>query len=141
MNPPWVVVDANIAFKAITSGRGELRTRFKPGAVVRFAAPKFLFVELFKHKDRLVRARGKSEEQLIEALHTLVSALEFKEENRIPIGTWAEAYRLCAPTDAKDTPYVALALHLDGFLWTEDKALKDGLRKRGFDRFFGSDGA
>ena len=34
--------------------------------------------------------------------------------------------------------YVALTLHLDGRLWTEDGILRDGLRARGFNRFFES---
>ena len=38
--------------------------------------------------------------------------------------------------DLKDTPFVALALHLDAHLWTDDKELKTGLRAKGFDRFF-----
>src|SRR5438105_2717958 len=45
--------------------------------------------------------------------------------------------RLEAGAGVKDVAYVALALHLDALLWTEDAVLKDGLRKRGFDRFFG----
>ena len=47
-----------------------------------------------------------------------------------------EAYRLCREVDEKDTAYVALALHLDGRLWTHDSELKIGLRARGFDRFY-----
>jgi len=39
-------------------------------------------------------------------------------------------------TDEKDTPYVALPLHLDGRLWTDDEQLKAALRAKGFDRFF-----
>jgi predicted nucleic acid-binding protein len=35
----------------------------------------------------------------------------------------------------KDTPYVALTLHLDGRLWTEDEELKNALLAKGFDRF------
>jgi len=38
--------------------------------------------------------------------------------------------------DLKDTPFVALALHLDARLWTDDEELKAGLRARGFDQFF-----
>jgi predicted nucleic acid-binding protein len=38
--------------------------------------------------------------------------------------------------DEKDTPYIALTLYLDGLFWTEDGVLKEGLRARGFDRFF-----
>jgi len=103
---------------------------------VQFITPRFLFVELFKHKDRIVRASKKSEDDVLESLHTLVAAMEFMDESAIPIGTWLEAHRLCAPTDPKDTPYVALALYVDGELWTEDEELKQGLRARGFTRFF-----
>ena len=58
-----------------------------------------------------------------------------RNEALISIGDWMEAYRLCSPTDEKDTAYVALALHLDAKIWSEDEELKAGLRARGFDRF------
>lgn len=131
-----VIVDANIAFRTLASSRGDLRSRLDSGGDFRFIAPRFLFVELFKHKDRLLRAMGKSEDELLEALHALVASLDFADEAAIPVGTWMEAHRLCAPTDPKDTPYVALALHHDAELWTEDTALKTGLTARGFTRFF-----
>ena len=50
MNADGVVVDANIAFKTLASGRGDLRDRLGPAAAVTFYAPRFLLVELFKHK-------------------------------------------------------------------------------------------
>ena len=131
-----VVVDANVAFRALASSRGDIRGRLDPVDGVQFITPRFLFVELFKHKDRIVRASKKSEDDVLESLHTLVAAMEFVDESAIPIGTWLEARRLCAPTDPKDTPYVALALYADGELWTEDEELKQGLRARGFTRFF-----
>ena len=34
------------------------------------------------------------------------------------------------------TLYVALTLHLDDRLWTDDAVLKAGLQAKGFDRFF-----
>ena len=70
------------------------------------------------------------------ALHTLVNRLEFVTEENIPVGTWLEAHRLCHDVDENDTPYVALTLHLDGRLWTDDGELKQGLRAKGFDRFY-----
>lgn len=39
-------------------------------------------------------------------------------------------------TPKKDTPFVALALEMEAQLWTRDQELKDGLRRKGFDRFF-----
>lgn len=136
MNPDCVVVDANLAFKALAAGRGDLRDRLGPAARVRFFAPRFLFVELFKHKDALALASRVAPEAMLEALHTLVTRLDFVNEANIPLGTWMEAYRLCKGVDEKDTPYVALTLHLDGRLWTHDAALKEWLRTKSFDRFY-----
>ena len=136
MNADGVIVDANIAFKCLHAGRGDLCSRIGPGQHPQFFSPRFLFVELFKHKERLASAAKLTETELLEALYALVSRLEFVNEANIPVGTWVEAYRLCKGTDEKDTPYVALTLHMDGRLWTEDEQLKAGLRAQGFDRFF-----
>jgi predicted nucleic acid-binding protein len=38
--------------------------------------------------------------------------------------------------DEKDTPYIALTLHLDGRFWTDDTTLKTALRAKGFTAFF-----
>ena len=136
MNADCVIVDANIAFKCLVSDRGDLRERIGPGGHPQFFSPRFLFVELFKHKHRLETAANLPESELLEAVYALVSRLEFINEANIPLGTWAEVHRLCKGIDAKDTPYVALTLHMDGRFWTEDKELKTALRARGFDRFF-----
>ena len=133
-----IVVDANIAFRAISRGRSDLVAMLRPAGRLADAtlhAPRFLFVELFKHKERIIRAARLPEEEILDSLHALIARLEFHNEALIAIGHWMEAYRLCSPTDEKDTAYVALALHLDAALWSEDEELKDGLRARGFDRF------
>jgi predicted nucleic acid-binding protein len=136
VNADCVIVDANIAFKTLAAGRGDLRNPLSPALLLRFFAPRFLFVELFKHKDRLIHAARLTEEEILQALYTLVSRIEFIKEADVPLGVWLEAQRLCRDVDEKDTPYVALTLHLDGRLWTEDAVLKTGLRARGFDAFF-----
>ncbi|MDB6034794.1 MAG: Nucleotide-binding protein [Verrucomicrobiales bacterium] len=130
MNQDLVVVDANIAFKALVSKRGDLRDRLNPLSSLKFQSPLFLFVELFKHKERLIRASHLSEQEVLEALHTIVSRLEFVNEANVPMGTWLEAHRLCKDIDEKDTPYIVLTLHSDGRLWTDDTVLKSGLSAR-----------
>jgi len=136
MNPDCIIVDANIAFKALAGNRGDLRDRLNPAVSLKFFSPRFLFVELFKHKDRLTAAARLTEDQLVEALHILVSRIDFITEANIPVGTWVEAFRLCKDVDEKDTPYVALTLHLEGRFWTDDAALKTALRSGGFTAFF-----
>lgn len=58
------------------------------------------------------------------------------DESAIPLGVWVEARRLCSSIDEKDTPFIALAIHLNTRLWTEDDELKKGLRAKEFNLFF-----
>jgi len=43
---------------------------------------------------------------------------------------------LCHDVDIADIPFVALAIELQFPLWTGDKRLKEGLRKKGFNHFY-----
>ena len=99
MNAIAVVVDANIAFKSLCAGGGSLRAGLDPDAPLKFYSPRFLFVELFKHKERLTRATRFAEEEVLVGLYTLVSRLDFVNEANIPVGTWMEAHRLCQDVD------------------------------------------
>ena len=131
-----VIVDANIAFRALSGHGGDIRLAIRPPETVELCAPRFIFAELFKHKERLLRHTGWDNETLTRAVHLLTTHLRFENESAVPIGTWMEAHRLCHGVDLKDTPYIALTLHLDALLWTEDEELKTGLRAKGFDRFY-----
>jgi predicted nucleic acid-binding protein len=135
MNPP-VVVDTNILFAALVGRRSPLREALLMEAGVRLYSPRFIFTELFKHKDRLLAATELSEDELLEAVSALFSRLSFEDEGAIPLGDWIQARRLCSDVDEKDTPFVALTIHLNARLWTEDAELKRGLRAKGFDHFF-----
>jgi predicted nucleic acid-binding protein len=131
-----IVVDANIAFRAIAGGRGDLRTSLAAPTENRFFAPFFVLVELFKHKERIHKSAKIPDDEILTALHSLCECLTFVREASIPVGVWTEAYRLVKEIDPKDTPYVALALHLRAKLWTLDEVLKSGLRLNGFDDFW-----
>ena len=102
----------------------------------RFFCPKYVLVELFKHKERIMAASRLNETDLLGLLHTLLERIEFFDEDAIRIGNWAEAWRLCRNVDEKDVAYVALPLELNGELWTGDQELIHGLLKKGFDRFY-----
>ena len=135
MNPP-VVVDTNILFAALVGRRSPLREALLMETGVRLYSPRFIFTELFKHKERLLAATELSEDELLEAVSALFSRLSFEDEGAIPLGDWIQARRLCADVDEKDTPFIALTIHLNARLWTEDAELKRGLRAKGFDHFF-----
>ena len=136
MNPACVVVDTSVFFSLLLNRDTGRRKRFLNDPVAAFYCPRFFLVELFKHKERIAQASALSEAELLECFYELLARVRFIEEGAIRIGTWMEARRLCRELDPKDAPFVALALHLDGILWTSDEKLMAGLRDRGFDRFF-----
>jgi len=135
MNPP-VVVDTNILFAALISRHSRIRETLLMEPSIGFCCPRFVFSELFKHKERILTATELSEDELLDALNSLFAHIRFVDESAIRIGDWLEARRLCAGIDEKDTPFIALAIHLNARLWTGDGELKNGLRTKGFNLFF-----
>ncbi len=134
MNPP-VIVDTNILISALITRHSTLRETLI-GAAPFAHAPRFVFFELFKHKERIQRSTEFTESEMLETLGTILSSLRFVDEAVVPLGTWMEARRLCSGVDDNDVPFVALTLHLNGKLWTDDEELVRGLLTKGFDHFF-----
>ncbi|WP_395719668.1 PIN domain-containing protein [Prosthecobacter sp.] len=133
---PCVVIDANRIFSELIAANHQLRRALTNLPNTRFICPKYVFVEIFKHKERIADASGLSEPALLSLLHSILERIEFIDEDSVRLGSWTEAWRLCRDVDENDTAYVALALDQDAELWTGDRVLEAGLRKKGFTRFF-----
>lgn len=131
-----VVIDANRIFSALIAANGSLRRVLCDSTGYDFYRPKYVLVELFKHKERIATASGLDEPELLGLLHELLERITFFDEDAIGIGSWTEAWRLCRDVDENDTAYVALTLELEGKLWTSDRKLESGLRRLGFNSFF-----
>ncbi len=136
MDDSPVVVDTNIVFAALLRRESRLRETLLADTGHTFFSPRFVVVEIFKHKERMVPATALEEDELLDGLNALLARIRFLDEGIIPLGTWMEGRRLGAGVDVKDVPFVTLALHLGGRLWSSDVQLETGLRARGFDRIF-----
>ena len=133
--PAAVVVDTNILFSALLrddSWFGEILMN----PAYEFYIAEFVFVELFKHKERILRASRLSEDELLKQLEILLTHLTVMQEALVPAEHKREAFRLCAEVDPRDAPHVARALALGAPLWTGDQKLRRGLEARGFTSFF-----
>ena len=136
VDPTRIVVDTSILFASLIRRQTKLRQVLLTPSDQRFYSPRFVMVEIFKHKQRIAAATELSEDELLECLSAHLSRIVFIDEGVIPIGTWMEGRRLCADVDPKDAPFVTLTLHLDGRLWTTDAELEVALRAKGFTRFY-----
>jgi predicted nucleic acid-binding protein len=131
-----VIIDANRIFSELIAGNHRLRQAFSSQPDTDFFCPKYVFVELFKHKERIAEKTDLKEPDLLSLLHSLIEKIHFFDEDAISIGSWAEAWRLCRDVDENDVAYVALTVELEGKLWTSDRELEIGLRKKGFTCFY-----
>jgi predicted nucleic acid-binding protein len=135
MNKKIVVVDTNIVFKALRLKNSYIREILNQEQY-HFYAPKFLLVEIFKHKEKILKNNTQLEDEFYEYLNLLLQRITFVNEDIISIGNYLEAYRLCKDIDEKDVPFVALAIELECELWTFDHPIKTGLISQGFKYFF-----
>ena len=129
-----IVLDTNIIFSALRSKNSFIRKRLTDKRYT-FYAPKFLFVELFKHKERIIKNTVSTEDEVLELLSLVLHHISFINEDFISTSTYLKAYTLCKDVDEKDTPFVAMAMAMECKIWTRDEELKTGLRSKGFDRF------
>ena len=132
---PKVIIDTNILFSVLL--RKENRYKFILFSKnIEFYTCNFLFVEIFKHKDKIQNISNLNEDEILSQLETILSKITFIKEELIPKEIFNKAYLLTKDIDEKDTPFVALSIFLNGLLLTGDKKLKNHLKQKGFNNFY-----
>lgn len=136
--PTPVAIDTNVLFSALLRDR----SRFSE-VILRFGHAFFVcesvLVELFRHKERILRSSKLGDADLTHLYHVLLRRIHLFREEQIDPEHWTRAYALCREVDETDTPHVALALQIAGLLWTGDRTLRNGLEARRFTSFFTPD--
>lgn len=130
-----IVIDSNILFSALRGSNSKTRNKIL-NSDDKYYTPNFLIVEIFKHKERILKKSKATEEETYVYLSQILNRINFINEENISTANFISAYRLCKDVDEKDTPFIALSLELGFELWTRDKELKNGLIKKGFDNFY-----
>jgi putative PIN family toxin of toxin-antitoxin system len=122
-----VVIDANIIFSLLLSGSGKFHNILFDDSL-KLSAPNFVFVELFKHKEKIKKFTKISEDELIELLGAITDRISFFPVSNIREDNLRNAVDICKNVDEKDIPYVALAIELDAALMTGDSKLRRHLK-------------
>ena len=92
--------------------------------------------EIEKHWSKLKRISKLSDTELDESRFRIFSKINFINEELIPAKTWIAAAEIVEHIDIDDSDFIALTKHLKGFLWTGDKELYNGLKKKNFKRIY-----
>ena len=129
-----VVIDANIIFSALLSKNSQYRDMLFHEAY-EFYSPNYVFLEIFKHKEKILQYTKETEEEVYGFIGKILKRIHFVNEDLISEENYLRAYTLCKEIDENDTPFVALALEINGCLFTGDEKLKKALKNKGFDKF------
>ena len=128
-----VIVDTNIVFSGILNSSGKIgKILLNAKSHFQFYSCNFLKVEITKHKARLLQLTKLSEDELNELEDLVTSNITFINEGLIPSEIIKSTEAILLHIDPKDTPFVALARHLEATLWTGDLKLIRGLKAKKF---------
>jgi len=130
-----IIVDTNVVFSALLNSNSRIggllldsRDKFQ------FYSCKYLQKEIHRHIDKIRDYSGLNNDNLSELIALVESRIFFIEEELLPASVIAEAKEWVADVDFDDFAFVAIANHLDAWLWTGDKKLTIGLQKKGYRR-------
>ena len=130
-----IAVDTNIVFSALLNSNSRIgRLLLDSRDKFQFYSCKYLQREIRSHIDKIKQYSGLNDDNLLELIELVESRIFFIEEELLPVAIIAEAKELVAGVDFDDFAFVAIANHLDAWLWTGDKKLIDGLRKKEYHR-------
>lgn len=128
-----IVVDTNIAFSAILNTNSKIARIFlQPRSIIRFYSTEQLLHEINYHKDKIKNISNYSDFELDKIIHLITNRIRFINPQLISRETYDYAESLTHDVDIDDTEFVALTEHLEGKLWSGDKELLKGLKKKGW---------
>ncbi len=126
-----IVVDTNIVYSGILNSTGKIGKILISGSkYFNFYSCDFLKIELLKHRVKLLNRTKLELDRLIELELLITKNITFIHEGLIPSNIYEYTELLLEDIDPKDTPFVALTKHLKAILWTGDKVLYEGLKKK-----------
>lgn len=130
-----VIVDTSIFMSALISPQG-IYAEILMNPIFKFEkySSYYLVVEIFKHKDKILKYSKLSESELVEQVYNLLKNVTLINEDQIPKEIWQDSYEWTKDVDENDTAFVALTEHINGKLWSLDKKLTNGLIGKGYQK-------
>ena len=130
-----IIVDTNIVFSALLNSNSRIgRILLDSRDKFQFYSCKYLQKEIHRHIEKIRNYSGLNNDNLSELIALIESRIFFMEEELLPATIITEAKEWVTDIDFDDFAFVAMANHLDAWLWTGDKKLLVGMRKKGFYR-------
>lgn len=130
-----ITVDSNIVFSAILNTRSNIGQLLILGSKhFDFYTINLLKAEILSHRTKIQKIAGLSDKQFDDIYELILSKIRFVDDILISDNAMKIASQLTFDIDENDTPFAALTNHLNSRLWTGDKVLETGLKKKKYRR-------
>lgn len=131
-----IVVDTNIVFSAILNTDNKIaQVLLQPKSNLNFYSTEQLLSEIKEHTDKLKKLSGYSDNEIDRVIELITKRIRFINVKLISAESYQIAETLAHDVDIDDTEFVALTEHLKAKLWSGDKELQKGLKKKGWEKF------
>jgi predicted nucleic acid-binding protein len=135
-----IVVDTNIVFSAILNTNSEIAgILLQPKSRLSFYTTQQLSNEIEEHREKIKKISNFSEYELNRIITLITKRIRFINIKLIPKESFYFAESLTSDVDIDDTEFVALTEYIKGKLWSGDKELQIGLKKKGWNKFISTE--
>ena len=132
-----IIVDSNIVFSAILNSQGKIGQLIINGnKYFKFYTVGLLKEEILEHKKKILSISGFSNIQFEISYQVITRRIQFVDEILIPDKEIEESVELVKNIDENDALFVAMTNHLRAKLWTGDKKLITGLKKKNYSKLY-----
>ena len=128
-----IVVDTNIVFSALLNSNSRIgRLLLNSRNYFEFYSCKYLQKEIQRHFQKIRDYTNLNDDDLLELINLIESRIFFIDEKLLPDAVIFQAKKLVEDVDFDDFAFIAVSNFLNALLWTGDKVLVEGLRKKGY---------
>jgi predicted nucleic acid-binding protein len=125
-----IIVDTNIVFSAILNIDSKIaRILLYSENQFEFYSCEFLKIEIAKHKNKILKITGYSEDDFYQVEYLITKNIRFVNHHLIDEVTIIKSEIMLKNIDIDDAPFLALSIDLKAKLWTGDKKLLNALNK------------
>ncbi|WP_372948529.1 PIN domain-containing protein [Mariniphaga sp.] len=129
-----LVLDSNIFISGLITPDGTISKLIlrdlKDSTLI---CPDFLLDEVLSKLGKIKGITKLNDNQIDELIFRFIKRIDFIDNDLIEFKYQKQAYDLVKDIDKKDLLFIALSIQTGFKLWTGDKKLMEGLKKKGFD--------
>jgi predicted nucleic acid-binding protein len=125
-----LVLDSNIFISGLITPNGTISKLILRDLKGTLICPEFLLDEILSKLEKIKGITKLNDDQINELIFRFIKRIDFIDNDLIEFRYQKQAYDLVKDIDKKDLLFIALSIQTGFKLWTGDKKLSEGLKRK-----------